>query len=527
MARDSIVIRGAREHNLKGIDLTIPRDKLVVLTGVSGSGKSSLAFDTLYAEGQRRYVESLSAYARQFLGQLEKPKVDFIGGLSPAIAIEQKSASKNPRSTVGTVTEIYDYMRLLYGRVGTQHCHVCGQPVASQSAEQMTDRVLDLPTGTRFMVLAPLVSRRKGEYKEVFSDARAEGFTRVRVNGEIMDLSSEIKLNKKIKHSIEVVVDRLAVPAQDQEDDSSASGVGKAGAGTQSAWNAYVTRLTDAIELAVRTGEGVCIISIVDRPKSDEDQGDHVNEWIMSEENTCTTCGISFGELTPQQFSFNSPQGACPDCTGLGTRLEVDTALLVPNDALSLHDGAVTYWGELRKKKDGWGYRSLVVIASHFSIDLDTPWRELSDDARNVILHGSGKERIKFAWANEESGSRGEFMRTWEGLVSEINRRYHQTGSDMTREFYASFMSEQPCPNCHGARLRAESRAVRVGGWSISDVCAMNISDAHLWANALAGDTQEMVRKRSVTPLTGNALTIADDILKEIRDRLGFLLNVE
>jgi excinuclease ABC subunit A len=526
MARDSIVIRGAREHNLKGIDLTIPRDKLVVLTGVSGSGKSSLAFDTLYAEGQRRYVESLSAYARQFLGQLEKPKVDFIGGLSPAIAIEQKSASKNPRSTVGTVTEIYDYMRLLYGRVGTQHCHVCGQPVASQSAEQMTYRVLELPTGTRFMVLAPLVSRRKGEYKEVFNDARAEGFTRVRVNGEILDLSSEIKLNKKIKHSIEVVVDRLAVPAQDQENDSSASGVGKAGAGTQSAWNAYVTRLTDAIELAVRSGEGVCIISIVDRPKSDDESTDQVNEWIMSEANTCTTCGISFGELTPQQFSFNSPQGACPDCTGLGTRLEVDHALLVPNDALSLHDGAIPYWGELRKKKDGWGYKSLAVIASHFEINLDTPWRDLSETARDVILNGSGKERIKFAWANEESGSRGEFLRTWEGLVSEINRRYHQTGSDMTREFYASFMSEQPCPACHGARLRAESRAVRVGDWSVSDVCAMNISDAHQWAIALAGETQETVRKRSVTPLTGNALTIADDILKEIRDRLGFLLNV-
>lgn len=526
MARDSIVIRGAREHNLKGIDLTIPRDKLVVLTGVSGSGKSSLAFDTLYAEGQRRYVESLSAYARQFLGQLEKPKVDFIGGLSPAIAIEQKSASKNPRSTVGTVTEIYDYMRLLYGRVGTQHCHVCDQPVASQSAEQMTDRVLDLPTGTRFMVLAPLVSRRKGEYKEVFQDARAEGFTRVRVNGEILDLSSEIKLNKKIKHSIEVVVDRLAVPARDQEDDLGASGVGKAGAGTQSAWNAYVTRLTDAVELAVRTGEGVCIISIVDRPKSDEEQADQVNEWIMSEENTCTTCGISFGELTPQQFSFNSPQGACPDCTGLGVRLEVDNALLVPNDSLSLHDGAIPYWGELRKKKDGWGYRSLLAIAQQFEIDLDMPWRELSERARNVILNGSGKERIKFAWNNEESGARGEFMRTWEGLVAEINRRYHQTGSDMTREFYASFMSEQPCPTCRGARLRAESRAVRVGGWSISDVCAMNINDAHRWANALAGDTDADVRNRHVVALTGNALTIADDILKEIRDRLGFLLNV-
>ena len=527
MARDSIVIRGAREHNLKGIDLTIPRDKLVVLTGVSGSGKSSLAFDTLYAEGQRRYVESLSAYARQFLGQLEKPKVDFIGGLSPAIAIEQKSASKNPRSTVGTVTEIYDYLRLLYGRVGTQHCHICGQAVASQSPEQMVDRVLTLATGTRFMVLAPAVSRRKGEYKEVFSDARTEGFTRVRVDGEIMDLSTEIKLNKKVKHSIEVVVDRLAVPGRDdvRSDNPLDVGIGKASANVQSTWDAYVTRVTDAIELAVRTGDGVCVISIVDRPKSD-DEVVGPNEWIMSVENTCTTCGISFSELTPQMFSFNSPQGACADCTGLGTRMEVDINLMVPNDALSIHDGAIPYWGELRKKRDGWGYKSLAVIAAHFEIDLDAPWRDLSEKSRDVIINGGGKERIKFSWANEDSGSRGEFMRTWEGLASEINRRYNQTGSDMNREYYTSFMSDQPCPTCKGARLRAESRAVKVGGWSVSAVCALNVSEAHAWALGLAGDSEITVETTTVTPLAGNALFIAGDILKEIQERLGFLLNV-
>ena len=524
MSRDSIVIRGAREHNLKGVDIAIPRDKLVVLTGVSGSGKSSLAFDTLYAEGQRRYVESLSAYARQFLGQLEKPKVDYIGGLSPAIAIEQKSASKNPRSTVGTVTEIYDYLRLLYGRVGTQHCHVCGQPVASQSPEQMVDRVLTFAAHTRYMVLAPLVSRRKGEYKDVFNDARAEGFTRVRVDGEIMDLQSEIKLNKKVKHSIEVVVDRLAVP---EHDDASVgvTGSGKASANVQSPWDAYVTRLTDAIELAVRTGEGVCVISIVDQPVTDAPATTD-KEFIMSVENTCTTCGISFSELTPQMFSFNSPQGACADCTGLGTRMEVDERLLVPNHDISIHDGAVTYWGELRKKKDGWGYKSLQVIAAHFQIDLDAPWKALSEQARSVIINGSGKERIQFSWNNEDSGSRGVFMRTWEGLASEIRRRYHQTGSDMNREYYTSFMSEQPCPTCNGARLRAESRAVRVGGWSLSDVCTLNVSDAHAWAMALAAPQLGALHQRAITPLNGNALTIAHDILKEIQERLGFLLNV-
>ncbi|HYF66181.1 MAG TPA: excinuclease ABC subunit UvrA, partial [Herpetosiphonaceae bacterium] len=378
MAQDKIVIKGAREHNLKNIDVEMPRDKLVVLTGVSGSGKSSLAFDTLYAEGQRRYVESLSSYARQFLGQLEKPKVDFIGGLSPAIAIEQKSASKNPRSTVGTVTEIYDYLRVLFARIGVPHCHQCSKPIGSQTAEQMVQRVLDLPAGTRFMVMAPVVAARKGEYKDVFDDARAEGFSRARVDGEIRDLQDEIKLNKKVKHTIEIVVDRLVMPAELDDE--------------------FRSRLTDSIETALRVSTGTLVISTGEAKKAEPDAAkpkakprkskaavapideelpqDEVPERIamvalgadlvMSEEYSCNDCGISFMELNPQMFSFNSPQGACPDCAGLGTRLEVDPELLVPNQGLSLHDGAVTYWGELRKKSSSWGYKALVQIARHY-----------------------------------------------------------------------------------------------------------------------------------------------------------------
>jgi excinuclease ABC subunit A len=571
MSKDKIVIKGAREHNLKGVDLEIPRDKLVVLTGVSGSGKSSLAFDTLYAEGQRRYVESLSAYARQFLGQMEKPKVDYIGGLSPAIAIEQKSASKNPRSTVGTVTEIYDYLRLLYARVGAQHCHQCGRPVSSQSAEQMVNRVLTLPAETRFMVLAPLVSQRKGEYKDVFAEAKAEGFSRVRVDGQIMNLAQEIKLNKKVKHTIEIVVDRLVMPGRGEgtalsaaadnavpspQHDANHQPIGKAQAAAQSEWDAFVTRLTDSIEQALKAGEGSVVISIQDRREpgtenqepdvgsSDENpkskiQNPKSEDWLMSEENTCTHCGISFAELSPQMFSFNNPQGACPMCTGLGTRLEVDPELLVPNPLLTLHDGAIPYWGELRKKQDSWTYRCIASIANHYGFNLNTPWEQLSQHTRDVIILGSGKERIRFVWHDENTGSRGEFMRPWEGLAKEINRRFHQTGSDSTREFYASFMSEQPCPACNGARLRPESLAVTVGDISVKEVCAMNIAEAYDWALGLSGEprieNQELRMNGHVQPavlgsrfsvLTEYQLEIAGDILKEIRERLGFLLNV-
>ncbi len=533
MSRDKIVIKGAREHNLKNIDLEIPRDKLVVLTGVSGSGKSSLAFDTLYAEGQRRYVESLSAYARQFLGQMEKPKVDYIGGLSPAIAIEQKSASKNPRSTVGTVTEIYDYLRLLYARVGTQHCHQCGRPVSSQSAEQMVNRVLTLTSGVRYMILAPLVAQRKGEYKDIFAEAKAEGFSRIRVDGEIRELDHEIKLNKKVKHTIEVVVDRLVVPAQQAQPEAPRERQARAAANTASEWDSYTTRLTDSIEQALKLGEGMIIISVQPDTTQPDSKGE---DWLMSEENTCTFCSISFAELSPQMFSFNAPQGACRTCSGLGSRLEIDPQLMVPNPALTLHEGAIPYWGELRKKVDSWSYRALIVISHHYEFDLDTPWEQLSPRAHEVLLQGSGKERLRFTWHDENTGSRGEFMRPWEGLVSEIRRRFQQTGSDQTREFYASFMSEQPCPDCKGARLRPESLAVTVGSQSIREVGALNIEGAHAWAVGLAGEehsnlyparTEESAANIGQTAaLSDYQLQIVSDVLKEIRERLGFLLNV-
>jgi excinuclease ABC subunit A len=534
MSREKIVIKGAREHNLKGVDLEIPRDKLVVLTGVSGSGKSSLAFDTLYAEGQRRYVESLSSYARQFLGQLEKPKVDYIGGLSPAIAIEQKSASKNPRSTVGTVTEIYDYMRVLFARVGLPHCHNCGREIGSQTVQQMVDRVLELPAGGRFMILSPLVQQRKGEYKEIFAEARAEGFSRVRVDGEIRELTDDIRLNKKVKHNVEVIVDRLVMPERGEQAQRTANseqpeaGVGRAQASAGSEWEGFVTRLTDAVEQALRLSSGLVIVSVLEEPKAasaapTEPTGEAAdsalgpqpsapNEWLMSEEFACTSCGISFAELTPQMFSFNNPQGACADCAGLGTRLEVDPELLVPDATLSLHEGALPYWGELRKKKDSWAYRCLLSIATQYGFDLDTPWQQLPDSARDVIINGSGRTKIRFSW--DGSNSSGQFVRPWEGLTSEISRRYMQTESDFTREIYRKFMSEQPCPRCRGAKLRPESLAVTVGGLSIQQVCAMNISEALAWAVQLPES------------LSDYQLEIAGEVLKEIRERLGFLENV-
>ena len=551
MAQDKIVIRGAREHNLKNIDLELPRDKLVVLTGVSGSGKSSLAFDTLYAEGQRRYVESLSSYARQFLGQLEKPKVDFIGGLSPAIAIEQKSASKNPRSTVGTVTEIYDYLRVLYARIGVPHCHQCRKPIGSQTAQQMVERVLDLPAGTRFMVLAPVVAARKGEYKDVFDDARAEGFARARVDGEIHDLQAEIKLNKKVKHSIEIVVDRLVMPAELDDD--------------------FRSRLNDSIETALRVSTGSLVISTGEAsteetkkpkakaskkaPSASESPADDENSFgaevperialvalqsdlVMSEDYSCNDCGLSFMELNPQMFSFNSPQGACAACAGLGTRMEVDPELLVPNPTTSLHDGAVTYWGELRKKNSSWGYKALLHIARHYGFSLDTPWRELPERVRKVLLHGSGSEKIKFIW--NEGQSRGEYLRKWEGLSAEIMRRYQQTGAENMRDHYAQWMSDQPCNTCHGAKLRPESLAVTVGGESVNGVCAKTIAGGYAWICALTGEEAHWVDRNGLdrgavlaldtdvlpAQLGERDLQIAGEVLKEIRERLGFLLNV-
>jgi excinuclease ABC subunit A len=524
MAKDKIIIKGAREHNLQGVDVEIPRDKLTVLTGVSGSGKSSLAFDTLYAEGQRRYVESLSAYARQFLGQMEKPKVDFIEGLSPSIAIEQKSTSKNPRSTVGTVTEIYDYLRLLFARIGVPHSPETGREIGSQTAEQMVDRVLDVESGRRFMVLAPLVQQRKGEYREVFAEARAEGFVRVRVDGEIHDLGDEIKLNKKVKHTIEVVVDRLVMP-QRTEHPATPEGDGV------DEWAAFVTRLTDSIETALRLGDGKVLISLL--PPRDAPADEKGEEWLMSETNTCPDTGISYPDLTPQLFSFNSPQGACPTCLGLGTIYEVDPARLIPNPTLTLHEGAVLYWGELGKKRDSWAYRALRSIAEHGGFDLDTPWDRLTRAQRDLVLYGSGKQRIRFTWESER-GSRGEFHRTWEGLASEIKRRYNQTESDWSREFHTQFMSEQPCPACKGGRLQPYSLAVTVAGLNIQQMGALSIDHAYAWVQALLGEASnttyiapETAQQWAETPmLAPMPLAIAGEILKEIRERLGFLLNV-
>ena len=543
MSKNSIVIKGAREHNLKNIDLELPRDKLVVLTGVSGSGKSSLAFDTLFAEGQRRYVESLSSYARQFLGQLEKPKVDFIGGLSPAIAIEQKSASKNPRSTVGTVTEIYDYLRVLYARIGKPHCHQCGRPIGAQTAEQMVTRVLHIAPGVRFMVLAPVVSTRKGERKDVFADARAEGFSRVRVDGDLRDLQDEIKLNKKVKHSIEIVVDRLQSPGSSEVSDETDGMVGLAESkavydpstpwAADDALSAYRRRVTEAIETALRASNGSVIISIADAPPVADAEATP-SEWLMSEEFSCTHCGLSFPELAPAAFSFNAPQGACPTCAGLGTKLEVDEALLVPNPDLSLHDGAVTYWGELRKKKDGWGYKSLVSIARHYEFSLDTPWSELPAKARQVLIQGSGRETIRFAWETDRGS--GQYARVWEGLSSEITRRFQQTGSDGMQDMYQAYMSEQPCQSCHGAKLRPESLAVTVGELAVNKLCALTIDQAYAWACMLSGTTDRWYGQldqdniadvvASTVQLDEYSLAIAGAVLKEIRDRLGFLLNV-
>ena len=503
---DAIIIRGAREHNLKGIDVTIPRNRFVVFTGVSGSGKSSLAFDTLYAEGQRRYVESLSAYARQFLEQMEKPRVDYIAGLSPAIAIEQKSAAKNPRSTVGTVTEIYDYLRVLYARVGIPHCPSCGREIGSQTVQQMADRVRLLSPGTRFQVLAPLVRERKGEYRDLFETVRAQGFSRIRVDGEVLSLERPIALSKKVKHNIEVVVDRLQIPEGPDE--------------------AFLGRLNDSLETALRLSDGLVLIA----PEKGE-------PLLMSEKNACPECGFSMPELTPQLFSFNSPQGACPRCAGLGTVMEVDPDLVVGDPSLSIHDGAIRYWGVMREKKDTWAYRCLASIARQYGFSLDTPWEKLSEEQRRIVLYGSAGRRVHFTWEGETG--RGEFYRPWEGVIPEIDRRYRQTSSQGMREWYARFMSALPCPQCHGAKLRPEALAVTVGGYSIRDVTALSITQALEWVERVqsigprnqgsgAGPSTPgpSLLNPKPSPLSPYHLEIAGEILKEIRERLGFLVNV-
>jgi len=530
MFPDHIFIRGAKEHNLKGIDVRLPRFKLIVVTGVSGSGKSSLALDTLYAEGQRRYVESLSSYARQFVGQMEKPKVDHIGGLSPAIAIEQKGISKNPRSTVGTVTEIYDYLRVLFARVGTPHCPECGREVEIQSAQEIVEQVAALPAGTRFQLMAPLARNRRGTFQDTFDRARSDGFVRVRVDGRVRDLDEKITLDKYEKHDVALVVDRLIAPDNHGERE------------------AYLMRLTDSIETALKAGDGVLIV--------DQGSGD---DWLLSERNACPDCGLSFPELTPQMFSFNSPVGMCPECNGLGTKIEFDPDRFVDPDR-SLHDGGLLTWGELRKKKSSGRYQVATQIVEQFGHDLDTPWRALSPECQDAILYGGVTVSV------QSESDRGEWQGEWEyeGTFNATRRRYRQTKSDYMRRWYRSFMSQQPCPSCEGQRLRPESAAVTLGGRTINQVTAMNIGGALHWLEKLWPDQQPSLRgprrgepegtpylcsrQKNVTckqtslsqdqpargPLTGppvKALSpeqfkIAEEVLKEIQGRLRFLLNV-
>jgi excinuclease ABC subunit A len=477
---DKIIIKGAREHNLKNIDLELPRDKLVVITGISGSGKSSLAFDTIYAEGQRRYVESLSAYARQFLGLMEKPDVDYIEGLSPAISIEQRKAGQNPRSTVGTVTEIYDYLRLLFARIGKPYCYNCGKPIQRQTVQQIVDSVLSLSQGSKIQVLAPIIRGRKGEYREVFEEARRDGFVRVRIDGAVHDLSTEIKLEKNKKHDIEIIVDRLVVDPKINK------------------------RLADSVETALGIASGLVLVDVL----NGHPDGEH-KELFFSENFACVDCSISYDELAPRMFSFNSPYGACPACNGLGTKMEVDPELVVRKPSLSLRQGAIAPWGE---NTNGWYFRQLEGVAEHYEFDLETPWQELSPDHQNVVLFGSNGDEIRFVYTRESKKVQAEWTSNYEGVVNNLDRRYKETESQHVRSWIEEFMQVRSCPECRGARLRKEALAVRVGNENIHKLTGMSIKRATVFFSKLSLNKRE--------------LTIAHQILKEIRDRLGFLVNV-
>jgi excinuclease ABC subunit A len=475
---ESLVVSGAREHNLKDVTVSLPRDALVVITGLSGSGKSSLAFDTIYAEGQRRYVESLSAYARQFLGQMDKPDVDSIEGLSPAISIDQKTTSRNPRSTVGTVTEIYDYLRLLWARIGKPHCFNCGRPIAAQSAEQIIDQIMGVEDGTRFMVLAPIVRGRKGEYGKQLQELRSEGFTRVKVDGELHMLEEDIVLDKKFKHDISVVVDRLVMRRDLRK------------------------RLADSVETAVALADGMVEIETVPR------DGGQAAITTYSEKFACLHCGISMPELEPRSFSFNSPHGACPRCTGLGSQMEIDPELVVPDPSLSLNEGAILPWAS---GATSYYEQMTQAIAERYEIDLDAPWDGLDEDQQNLFLYGTNGDRLYVSYRNR-MGRKRSYMTTFEGIVPNLERRYKETDSDWSREKIEEYMSVRPCPECKGARLRPESRAVKVGDVAIHEFCAMSARRSLEWLEAL--DLSEQDR------------AIARLILREIDERLKFLDNV-
>jgi len=494
MSLDKIVVRGAREHNLKNIDVEIPRDKLVVITGLSGSGKSSLAFDTIFAEGQRRYVESLSAYARQFLGQMEKPDVDQIEGLSPAVSIDQKGVSHNPRSTVGTVTEIYDYLRLLFARVGAPHCPQCGRTVMPQSAEQIVGDVLAMPAGARIQVLAPLVQGRKGHHQSIFEDVRKAGFVRVRVNGAVRSVDEEIELDRYKNHDIEAVVDRLVM--RHAPDD--------AGEEAQAARS----RLTDSIETALKLGGGIVIINDVTDP-------DKPRDHLYSEHLYCPYDGTSIPPIEPRTFSFNSPHGACPECQGLGARKELDDDLVVPNKALSLRDGAIAAWPT--DDKAGYYWQLLKATAEYFNIPTDAPLRTLSPAQLHVLLHGSGQETVAVKYVNREGHTR-TYNTKYEGVIPNLWRRYHESTSDYVRVKLEEYMVNRPCRACGGSRLQPVARAVDINGVTILDVTQQTVLRSLDWVQGL--------RDAAQTPLTPRQQLIARPILKEINDRLAFMINV-
>ncbi|MCL6438605.1 MAG: excinuclease ABC subunit UvrA [Rubrobacteraceae bacterium] len=472
------MVRGAREHNLKEVTVSLPRDRLIVVTGLSGSGKSSLAFDTIYAEGQRRYVESLSAYARQFLGQMDKPDVDHIEGLSPAVSIDQKTTSNNPRSTVATVTEIYDYLRLLYARAGRPHCHVCGFPVARSTPQQMVEQVLALPERTRFMVLAPVVRGRKGEYGRLFRGLAEDGYARVRVDGELHELPVELELDKNRRHDIEVVVDRLVVR----------EGIER--------------RLTDSIETALGLAEGLVQIETVERDGS-------VGERMLFSENfTCTNCGASIAEIQPRTFSFNSPHGACDRCDGLGSRLEIDPELVVPNEDLSIEEGAIAPWANSSSEY----YASVLSgLSEEYGVDLGRPWRELPEEHKRLVLYGTGDGRIHVSYTNRY-GRRRQYTTRFEGVIGNLERRYAETDSEYRRERIEEYMSHVPCPKCKGARLRPEALAVTVGGKNIYELTRMSVTEALEFLDGVEFTPREWM--------------IAERVVREIKERLGFMVDV-
>jgi excinuclease ABC subunit A len=475
---DTIFVKGAREHNLKDIDVVIPRNKLVVITGVSGSGKSSLAFDTIYAEGQRRYVESLSAYARQFLGQMDKPDVDYIEGLSPAVSIDQKGPPHNPRSIVGTMTEIYDYLRLLFARVGHPHCPECGREIARQTVQQIVDAVQALPQGSRIMILAPLVRDRKGEHQAIFKDLQKAGFVRVRVNGTICDLSEEFQLDKNKKHRIDAVVDRLQI-----EPDENA------------------TRLADSIETALKLGAGVVLINIQDG-----------EELLFSEHFACVYCGVSLGEIAPRTFSFNNPYGACPICTGLGVKLEIDPNLVIPDRNLSLAEGAIEPW--VRNGQMSIWYSSILQsLSRRHGFSLSTPVKKLSEEQVHLILHGNGSEMVPATY-EDRNGELRHYYARFEGVIPHLERRYRETSSDTIRAAIERYMASNPCPSCQGKRLKPQTLAVTVTDKNIMDVAALPVTESLTWIEQLGGR------------ITSRELTIARQIIKEIQARLGFLRDI-